>query len=297
MNRLQARWLFSKGKCYQRKNKIPHDPVTSPSLIMAEIRTLIVDDEPEARSGLRSLLEQDTQIKLIGECSNGTDAVDAIRMELPDLVLLDVQMPGLNGFDVLQEIKSEHMPLVIFVTAYDQYSLKAFEVHAVDYLLKPFTNGRFREAIDQAKQQIRSQKDLSHIAQRMNLLLSKFESNPPRVPVLDVDYLHRIAVKEGEKITFLDVDSIDWIEAADNYICLHVGRRTYLLRSKLSDIEKQLNPKQFLRVHRSRIVNIEQIQEMQPQGSGDCILILKDGTEVTSSRTYREQRRRLLNPL
>ncbi|MFK7848571.1 MAG: LytR/AlgR family response regulator transcription factor [Rhodothermales bacterium] len=264
---------------------------------MAEIRTLIVDDEPEARSGLRSLLEQDTQITLIGECSNGTDAVDAIRMELPDLVLLDVQMPGLNGFDVLQEIKSEHMPLVIFVTAYDQYSLKAFEVHAVDYLLKPFTNGRFREAIDQAKQQIRSQKDLSHIAQRMNLLLSKFESNPPRVPVLDVDYLHRIAVKEGEKITFLDVDSIDWIEAADNYICLHVGRRTYLLRSKLSDIEKQLNPKQFLRVHRSRIVNIEQIQEMQPQGSGDCILILKDGTEITSSRTYREQRRRLLNPL
>ncbi len=264
---------------------------------MAEIRTLIVDDEPEARLGLRSLLEQDTQISLIGECSNGKEAVNAIRMQLPDLVLLDVQMPGLNGFDVLHEIKTDHMPLVIFVTAYDQYSLKAFEVHAVDYLLKPFTNNRFREAIDQAKQQIQSQKDLTHIAERMNLLLAKFESNPPHVPNADLEYLHRIAVKEGEKITFLQVESIDWIEAADNYICIHVGKRTFLLRSKLGDIEKQLSPKHFMRIHRSRIVNIERIHEMQPQGSGDCILILKDGTHLISSRTYREQRRRLLNPL
>ncbi len=264
---------------------------------MADIRTLIVDDEPEARVGLRTLLEQDEHIELIGECSNGNDAVSMIRRQLPDLVLLDVQMPGLNGFDVLRELNTEKMPLVIFVTAYDQYSLKAFDVHAVDYLLKPFTNRRFHEAIDQAKRQIRSQKDLSHIAERMNSLLARFEANPPNVPVLDVEYLQRIAVKEGEKITFLDVDHIDWIEAADNYICLHVGTKTYLLRSKLSDIEKQLNPKQFLRIHRSRIVNVERIHEMQPQGSGDCILVLKDGTEITSSRTYREQRRRLLNPL
>ncbi len=264
---------------------------------MSEIRTLIVDDEPEARLGLRSLLEQDEQIRLVGECSNGDEAVQAIRMKLPDLVLLDVQMPGLNGFDVLRELKSDHMPFVIFVTAYDQYSLKAFDVHAVDYLLKPFTNRRFREAIDQAKFQIRSQKDLSHIAERMNALLARFESNPPRVPVFEQEYLTRIAVKEGEKITFLNVDSIDWVEAADNYICLHVGRKSYLLRSKIGDIEKQLDPRQFLRIHRSRIVNVERIQEMQPQGSGDCVLILKDGTEITSSRTYREQRRRLLTPL
>ena len=264
---------------------------------MSEIKTLIVDDEPEARLGLRSLLEQDEQIKLVGECSNGDEAVNAIRVKLPDLVLLDVQMPGLNGFDVLQALKTDRLPLVIFVTAYDQYSLKAFEVHAVDYLLKPFTNSRFREAIDQAKQKIRSQKDLSHIAERMNALLERFEENPPRVPVLEQSYLNRIAVKEGEKITFLNVQDIDWIEAADNYICLHVQRKTYLLRSKIGDIEKQLDPKQFLRIHRSRIVNVDRIQEMQPQGSGDCVLILKDGTQITSSRTYREQRRRLLTPL
>ncbi len=264
---------------------------------MAEIKTLIVDDEPEARLGLRSLLEQDDQIKLIGECNNGADAVNAIRMNLPDLVLLDVQMPGLNGFEVLQALKMEHMPLVIFVTAYDKYSLKAFEVHAIDYLLKPFTNRRFQEAIGQAKQKIRSQKDLTHIAERMNTLLARFEANPPHVPSFESNYLERIAVKEGERITFLNVESIDWIEAADNYICLHIGAKSYLLRSKIGDMDKQLDPRHFLRIHRSRIVKIDRIQEMQPQGSGDCILMLKDGTRLTSSRTYREQRRRLLNPL
>ena len=264
---------------------------------MAAIRTLIVDDEPEARLGLRTLLEKDAQITLIGECSNGWEAVNFIKMRLPDLVLLDVQMPGLNGFDVLQKIKVDHMPLVIFVTAYDRYSLKAFEVHAVDYLLKPFTNRRFREAIDQAKQQIQSQKDLSHIAERMNLLLAKFESNPPEVPSTELDYLHRIAVKEGDKITLLNVTSIDWIEAADNYICIYVEKKMYLLRSKLGDIEKQLDPRQFMRIHRSRIVNVERISEMQPHGSGDCVLVLKDGTQLISSRTYREQRRRLIKPL
>ena len=264
---------------------------------MAHIRTLIVDDEPEARLGLRALLERDEQINLLGECSDGLDAVAQIKEKRPDLVLLDVQMPGLNGFGVLQKIDHAQMPVVIFVTAYDQYSLKAFEVHAVDYLLKPFTNRRFHEAIDQAKQKIRSQKDLTHLTERMNALLARFESDPPRIPEAVQEYLHRIAVKEGDRITFLNVESVDWIEAADNYICLHVGAKNYLLRSKLGDIEKQLDPKQFMRIHRSRIVNIERIREMQPQGSGDCIVVLKDGTELNSSRTYRENRRRLLNPM
>jgi two-component system LytT family response regulator len=265
---------------------------------MATIRTLIVDDEPEARLGLRALLEHDEQISLIGECGDGLEAVQTIEKQQPDLVLLDVQMPGLNGFGVLKKLDAETLPVVIFVTAYDQYSLRAFEVHAVDYLLKPFTNRRFHEAIDQAKQKIRSQKDLTKLAERMNALLARFEEKQPRMPNSSVnDYLTRIAVKEGERITFLNVDLIDWIEAADNYICLHVGSKSYLLRSKLGDIEKQLDPNHFLRIHRSRIVNIDRIHEMQPQGSGDCVLVLRDGTELTSSRTYREQRRRLLNPL
>ena len=264
---------------------------------MPAIRTLIVDDEPEARLGLKTLLERDEQIKLIGECNGGKEAVSAIESEKPDLLLLDIQMPDLNGFDVLRRLEADTLPVVIFVTAYDQYSLRAFEVHAIDYLLKPFTNRRFFEAIDQAKQMIRSQKDLSKLTERMNALLARFEDQPARIQHLNPTYLERIAVKEGERITFLNVENIDWIEAADNYVCLHVGSKSYLLRSKLSDIEKQLNPGQFLRIHRSRIVRIDRIREMIPLGSGDCILVLKDGTELTSSRTYREKRRQLLNPL
>ncbi len=264
---------------------------------MSSIRTLIVDDEPEARQGLRILLENDDQIALVGECRDGHEAVETIDSERPDLVLLDVHMPDLNGFDVLRKLSLDAMPVVIFVTAYDQYSLKAFEVHAIDYILKPFTNRRFREAIDLAKEKIRSQKDLSVLAERMNALLARFEDQPGRLPVSEEPYLQRIAVKEGERIRFLDVESIDWIEAADNYICLHVQGKTFLLRSKLSDIEKRLDPNQFMRIHRSRIVHIDRIREMQPLGSGDCILVLKDGTELTSSRTYRDKRRQLLNPL
>lgn len=264
---------------------------------MPSIRTLIVDDEPEARLGLKTLLERDDQISLIGECKGGSEAVTAIEKHQPDLLLLDIQMPDLSGFDVLRRLESDVLPVVIFVTAYDQYSLKAFEVHAIDYLLKPFTNRRFFEAIAQAKQMIRSQKDLSKLTERMNALLARFEDQPARFQHLKPSYLERIAVKEGERITFLNVENIDWIEAADNYVSLHVGSKSYLLRSKLSDIEKQLNPSQFLRIHRSRIVRIDRIREMVPLGSGDCILILKDGTELTSSRTYREQRRQLLNPL
>ena len=264
---------------------------------MPTIRTLIVDDEPEARLGLRSLLESDDQISVIGECSGGNEALESISLYKPDLVLLDIQMPDMNGFDVIRNVESDTLPVVIFVTAYDQYSLKAFEVHAIDYVLKPFTNKRFKEAISQAKEKIRSQKDLSKLTERMNALLARFDEQPPRVPNATPTYLQRIAVKEGDRITFLNVEQIDWIEAADNYICLHVGRKKFLLRSKLGDIEKQLNPNHFLRIHRSRIVRIDGIREMVPLGSGDCILILKDGTELTSSRTYRNKRRQLLNPL
>ena len=264
---------------------------------MPTIRTLIVDDEPEARLGLLSLLESDGDITVIGECSGGNEALEAIRLYKPDLVLLDIQMPDMNGFEVIRSIEADVLPLVIFVTAYDQYSLKAFEVHAVDYVLKPFTNRRFYEAIAQAKQKIRSQKDLSKLTERMNALLAKFDEHSPLIPKVAPAYLQRIAVKEGDRITFLNVEHIDWIEAADNYICIHTGRKKYLLRSKLRDIEKQLDPNHFLRIHRSRIVRIDGIREMVPMGSGDCILILKDGTELTSSRTYREKRKQLLNPL
>ncbi len=265
---------------------------------MATIRTLIVDNEPEARLGLRALLENDAQISLIGECQDGDKAVDAIAAQKPDLVLMDAQMPGINEKDVLNGFSATALPFVIFVTASDQLKGEKSKGQTIDYPLKPFTNQRFHEAIDQAKRRIQSRKKIVKLANQLNILMSRFDDVDPVLPSFTTQrYLKRIPIKNGERITLLNTDRVDWIEAADNYICLHSGPKSYLVRHKLSDIEKQLDPDQFLRIHRSRIVNIERIMEMRPQGSGDCMLVLEDGTELASSRTYREQRRRLLNPL
>lgn len=265
---------------------------------MATIRTLIVDTEPEARLGLRTLLENDTQISLIGECQDGQKAVDAIAAQKPDLVLMDPQMPGVSEGDVLSGLNTTALPFVIFVTASDQFAGQKSQGQTIDYLLKPFTNQRFHEAIDLAKKRIKSRKKLARLANQLNTLMTHFDENDPVLPSFARQkYLKRIPIKNGERITLLNADRVDWIEAADNYICLHSGGKSYLVRHKLSDIEKQLDPDQFLRIHRSRIVNIERIREMRPQGSGDCLLVLEDGTELASSRTYRAQRRRLLNPL
>lgn len=265
---------------------------------MATIRTLIVDNEPETRLGLRALLENDAQISLIGECKDGDQAVDAIAAQKPDLVLMDAQMPGINEKDVLSGFSATALPFVIFVTASDQSKGEKSNGQTIDYLLKPFTNQRFHEAIDQAKRRIQSRKKIVKLANQLNILMSRFDDVDPVFPSFQTQrYLKRIPIKNGERITLLNTDRVDWIEAADNYICLHSGAKSYLVRHKLSEIEKQLDPDQFLRIHRSRIVNIERIREMRPQGSGDCMLVLEDGTELASSRTYREQRRRLLNPL
>lgn len=265
---------------------------------MATIRTLIVDTEPEAHTGLRTLLENDSQISLIGECRDGKKAVDTIAAKKPDLVLMDAQVPGVNEGDVLRGLNTTVLPFVIFVTASDQVADKQSNGQTIDYLLKPFTDQRFHEAIDQAKKRIRSRKKIVKLANQLNTLMTHFDEENPVLPSFAKQrYLKRIPIKNGERITLLNTNLVDWIEAADNYICLHSGGKSYLVRHKLSDIEKQLDPDLFLRIHRSRIVNIERIREMRPQGSGDCMLVLEDGTELASSRTYREQRRRLLNPL
>lgn len=254
------------------------------------IRTLIVDDEDIARDGLRNMLERESDIKLIGECTDGREALDVIEREQPDLVFLDIQMTELDGFAMLDQLDGP-LPFIIFVTAHSEYAVQAFDVNAVDYLLKPFTNKRFYGALDKARRHLRSG-TVEELSSRVAKLVERLDAERHTD---NHDYLQRIALKKRDRMMMLDVEEIDWIEAADNYVSIHAGDRTHLLRATLTELEEQLDPDHFVRVHRSRIVNIDRVREVQPLGSGDCLLILHDGTELNSSRTYSERRRQALN--
>jgi two-component system LytT family response regulator len=243
-----------------------------------KIRTVIVDDEPLARQRVRRLLEADADIAIVGECADGQQAVADLRKLRPDLVFLDVQMPGLDGFGVVQALDSP-LPAVIFVTAHDRFALKAFEVHALDYLLKPFDKSRFGAALEHAKAQIR-QGTTAAVDQRLHELLQTVQSRGPAP--------ERLMVKSAGRIYFVRIADIDWIEAAANYVRLHVGKQDHLLRDSLTALEKKLDPARFVRIHRSTIVNVERIRELQPVFHGDYVVILHDGTELPVSRSFRE---------
>jgi two-component system LytT family response regulator len=245
-----------------------------------KIRTLIVDDEPLARERVKRFLKDERDIDIIGECGNGADAIDAIHQKEPDLVFLDIQMPEKNGFDVIRSINGNHLPTIIFVTAYDQYALQAFEVHALDYLLKPFNRERFHRAVARAKEQIEGQ----HRGELDERLVSLISSITP-----EKKYLERLVVKSVGRVFFLKTEEIDWIEASGNYLKLHVGRDSHMIRETMNSIEAKLDPSQFMRIHRSTIVNIDRIKELHPMFSGDYSAILRDGTELALSRNYREK--------
>ena len=251
-----------------------------------KIRTLIVDDEPLARRNLRLLLEKDPQIEIIDECRNGREAVKAVNELAPDLIFLDIQMPEMDGFEVIANVGADRIHAIIFVTAFDQYALKAFEVHALDYLLKPFDDTRFRKALQQAKFQI-EQREINKISKKLLALLEDRESKQalPRAKT----YLTRLMVKLAHRVVLLKVNEIDWIEADGNYAKLHVGRKSHLLREKMHDLEAQLNPQNFVRIHRSIIVNLERIKELHPHFNGDYIVVLEDGVQLKLSRSRREQ--------
>lgn len=251
------------------------------------IRTLIVDDEPLARQNLRVLLQADPDIELIGECGSGQHALNIIKAQSIDLLFLDVQMPEMSGFDLLLEFDYASIPAIIFVTAFDQYALKAFEVHAIDYLLKPFNDERFEKALKQAKRQI-EQAEINKLSQKLFTLLSKHEtnSNDKSEPV---KFTTRFMIKSAGRIIFLKADDIDWIGADDYYVKLHTGRKSHLLRETMNDLEARLDPAMFLRIHRSTIVNIDRIKEIQPHFNGNYIVLLNDGTELMLSRSRREQ--------
>jgi two-component system, LytTR family, response regulator len=245
-----------------------------------KIRTLIVDDEPLARQRLRRLLEADPDIAVLGECGDGQQAVAALRDLRPNLLFLDVQMPLLDGFGVLQSLAGTPLPVVIFVTAHDRYALKAFEVHALDYLLKPYDKARFASALDRAKTQVR-QGTTAALDARLHELLQSVQTRRPGT--------ERLLVKSGGRISFVRLDDVDWVEAAGNYVRVHVGKEDHLLRESLSALEKKLDPTRFVRIHRSTIVNLEHIRELQPAFHGDFVVLLHDGTELTVSRSFREK--------
>jgi two-component system LytT family response regulator len=244
------------------------------------IRTVIIDDEPLARQRLRKLLEADPDVAVVGECGDGREAVTELQRLRPDLVFLDVQMPVLDGFGVLQALGSTALPVVIFVTAHDRYALKAFEVHALDYLLKPFDKARFAAALDRAKAQVR-QGSATVLSDRLQELLQSIDGQR-RGP-------ERLVLKSAGRTFFVRIGDIDWIEAAGNYVRLHVGKEDHLLRESLTALEHRLDGRRFVRIHRSTIVNLERIRELQPAFHGDYVITLHDGTELTLSRTCRDQ--------
>jgi two-component system LytT family response regulator len=249
------------------------------------IRTLIVDDESLARERIRDMLASDPQIEVVADCANGRDAIKAIQLLSPDLVFLDVEMPGIDGFGVLEGIKSGRIPTIIFVTAYDRYAVRAFEVFALDYLLKPFDQERFDKALSRAKAQLSIEQN-DALNQRILSALEAIKTRPV--------HLERLVIKMNGHVFFIKAEEIDWLEAEGNYVRLHAGKESYLLRDTISALESQLDPKRFIRVHRSAIVNIDRITELQPWFHGEYRIILREGVQLTLSRTYREKLHDLL---
>lgn len=280
---------------------------------MVALRVLIVDDETLARQRLRRLVQAEPDAEVIGECVDGREAVHAIRSQRPDVVLLDVQMPELDGFGVLQALHGEPAPRVVFVTAFDDYAVRAFEVHAVDYVLKPVDADRFRVAFDRARQSYAHAAAADRLGQLLDTVrrvsdpgvrpvesfatpgLLPHAGTPPGgqpaigSPSAIPTYASRLLVKADGRMFFVKVADVDWIEADRNYVRLHVGTTTHTIRDRISRLEDTLDPRLFARIHRSTIVNLNRIQEMQQWFSGDYVVILHNGARLRLSRHYREQ--------
>lgn len=244
------------------------------------LRALIVDDEAVARRRVRRLLHKEPDVEVVGECADGAAAVEAIAAERPDLVFLDVQMPERDGFEVLQQLPRAALPAFVFVTAFDRYALRAFEVHAVDYLLKPFTAERFHEALARVRERRTRPPD------GLRALVDELQAR--------AGYLRRLAVHAGRRVVLLDVQAIDWLQAADNYVTVHAGGREHLVRTTLADLERQLDPERFVRIHRSAVVAIDRVRELHPATHGDFDVVLHDGTHLTLGRRWRARLERAL---
>jgi len=244
------------------------------------IRALIVDDEPLARERIRALVDRDPDVVVAGECRDGVEAIAAIRAQAPDLVFLDVQMPEKDGFDVVAEIGVDRLPVLVFVTAHDDHALRAFEVAALDYLLKPFDEDRFARTLERAKAQIRG-RHAGGFEQRVLAMMETLRTAPRG--------LDRLMIKTGGRLVFLRTVDVDWIEAEGNYVRLHVGAASHLVRETIQGLDATLDPAQFIRIHRSTIVNLDRVREIEPLAHGEHRVVLTDGTKLTLSRGYRDR--------
>lgn len=258
-------------------------------MVAREIRALIVDDEEPARRRLRRLLAREKDVRVVGECASGVRAVAAVRELEPDVLFLEVRLPGLDGFGVIRSLVSAEvpMPLLVFVTAYDEYAVQAFEVNAVDYVLKPVDPDRFRNTV--ARVRARLQGESTQVPQPLQPAVEHPGSESPQAALAPVAQPRpeRLMVRSEGKLIFVKVESIDWVQSAGNYAKLHVGKQIYTLRCTMNQLEQLLDPRRFGRIHRSTIVNFDRIKEMQPWFSGDWLVILCDGTRLRLSRSYR----------
>jgi two-component system LytT family response regulator len=254
------------------------------------IRATIIDNEELARLRIRVLAEQAGDVEIIEECSNGCDAIKAIRTRAPDLVFLDVQMPDKNAFEVIEEIGVQQRPYIVFVTAFDGYALRAFDVRAIDYLLKPIDEQRFAEALSRVRTALSREHD-SDVGRRLDGLIAELgssgrDTHDPRI-------VNRIAIKQRDRIVLVRIADVDWVEADGDYVTLHVGDKKWLMRETITRIETRLAPASFVRIHRSILVNADRVQELRPLPKGDFAIVLADGTELKLSRNYRDAVRRV----
>lgn len=263
---------------------------------MNKIRALIVDDEPLARRGLILRLEHYKDVEIVGECSNGHEALESIAELEPDLIFLDIEMPGMNGFDVVRHLQGDTMGLVVFVTAYDQYAVDAFEVHAVDYVLKPVENERLRIAVERVRSHLESSNVLRDKKRLMDLISNLTGESSFQIGEMLKNgeleakhYPEKIAIKEREETILVPCKDITWVEAAGDYMCIHANGQVHILRSTMKDLEAKLNPSLFQRIHRSTIVNLDMIEKVSPHINGEYFLILKDNSRLKMSRSYKDR--------
>jgi len=266
------------------------------------IRTLLVDDEPLALKGLKLRLEAFDDVELVGTAANGREAIKKVRAEKPDLVFLDIQMPGLDGFDVVKALANEQLPIIVFATAFDKYAIQAFETHASDYLLKPIDEERLEQAIIKVREQIAEHIAIEQNAKLIDLIRSL--DTPPAIELSQIltsddisskkQFESHFNIKDRGEISLVDVNTIEWIDAAGDYMCLHTPEKVHILRETMKNMDKRLDPEIFKRIHRSTIVNINMIDRLHPATGGKYILILKNGSEVQASRNYREALSRFL---
>lgn len=262
---------------------------------MKNLRALIVDDEPLAREGLRLRLEQMDGVEVLGECKNGREALNAIVELEPDVVFLDIQMPGMSGFEVIRNIQQDDMPLIIFVTAYDEYAVEAFDMHAVDYLLKPLDDDRLKASVERARQHFDQQGAVSDKQRLLELVISitgkseaaieQMANSKAGIPA----HVSRIAIKDGGETTLVQTRDIYWVDAAGDYMCIHTDDETHIMRITMNDLEQQLDPTVFQRIHRSTIVNLEKVVKVCSHMNGEFHLVLSNGNSVKMSRSYKDK--------